>query len=213
MAGALCRAERAPALGLELAAPHRLLQQIRARGCDTSQVRPEWGLANNAAIVIAPRRRTTGLNLEGRVFLHDYEASRDTEGNVLNLILSAPVVVASWINLQYYASRVDPERYGAGNKTLHNIMGGIGAVEGNSGDLRVGLPLQSIHDGEQFRHEPRRLSVFVEAPVQAIEAVLSKQPAVRQLFDHGWIHLFAIRGDRVIRRTETGWESQQATAI
>ncbi|MBC7366188.1 MAG: DUF2309 family protein, partial [Undibacterium sp.] len=109
--------------------------------------------------------------------------------------LAAPVVVASWINLQYYATRVDPVRYGSGNKVLHNVAGGLGVFEGNGGDLRAGLPLQSVHDGEKFMHEPRRLSVFVEAPREKIALVLARQPAPRELFDHAWIHLFALEGD------------------
>lgn len=124
---------------------------------------------------------------------------------MLTLILCAPVVVASWINLQYYASRVDPERYGSGNKVLHNAVGGIGVWEGNGGDLKVGLPLQSIHDGAKFVHEPRRLSVFIEAGRAKIETVLQARPAVRQLFDHGWIHLFALEDGQCHRYTTAGW--------
>lgn len=207
-AGAACRAERAAALGLDAATTadaNTLLASLRHRAQDAAQVRPEWGLANNAAIVAAPRRRTSGLNLGGRVFLHDYNPAEDPEDKVLTLILNAPVVVASWINLQYYASRVDPDRYGAGDKTLHNIVGGLGALEGNSGDLRVGLPLQSIHDGHRFRHEPRRLSVFIEAAPGRIERVLQRHPDVERLFRHGWIHLFALQGSTVWQRHGTSW--------
>ena len=131
---------------------------MRARGHDISQVRPEWGLANNAALVAAPRSRSAALKLDGRVFLHDYDAAADPELKVLTLILCAPVVVASWINLQYYASRIDPLRYGSGDKALHHVVGGIGVMEGNCGDLKTGLPIQSIHDGKKFIHEPRRLT-------------------------------------------------------
>jgi uncharacterized protein YbcC (UPF0753/DUF2309 family) len=179
---------------------------VRARAADIAQVRPEWGLANNAALIAAPRSRTAALKLEGRTFLHDYDASADPGNKVLTLILCAPVVVASWINLQYYASRVDPLRYGAGNKVLHNIAGGLGAFEGNGGDLKVGLPLQSIHDGEKFIHEPRRLTVFIDVAPGRIDAVLAAQPGVRQLFDHGWIHLVALQGNQAFRYTLDGWK-------
>ncbi|MCW5549248.1 MAG: DUF2309 domain-containing protein [Opitutaceae bacterium] len=207
LAGAAARRERAPSLGLDPAAlPAPVLDAtVRARAADIAQVRPEWGLANNAALVAAPRSRTAGLKLDGRVFLHDYDAAADSGDQVLTLILCAPVVVASWINLQYYASRVDPERYGSGNKVLHNVVGGIGVLEGNGGDLKVGLPLQSIHDGEKWMHEPRRLTVYVEAPRERIEAVLGAQPAVRRLFDHRWIHLVALEGNRASRYTLDGW--------
>jgi hypothetical protein len=206
-AGAAARRERAPSLGLASVSDTMLDDLIRARASDISQVRPEWGLANNAALVAAPRSRTAGLKLDGRVFLHDYDASLDPEDKVLTLILCAPVVVASWINLQYYASRVDPVRYGSGNKVLHHVVGGVGVTEGNSGDLRVGLPLQSIHDGDKFVHEPRRLTVYLEAAPARIDAVLDAQPAVKQLFDHGWIHLVALQGATARRRTSSGWQA------
>lgn len=205
-AGAAARRERAPALGLAGKPDDQLDAALRARAVDIAQVRPEWGLANNAALVAAPRSRTAGLNLEGRVFLHDYEASADPDDEVLTLIFCAPVVVASWINLQYYASRVDPVRYGSGNKVLHNVAGGLGVLEGNGGDLKVGLPLQSIHDGNAFTHEPRRLAVYIEAEPERIKRVLEKNPSVRQLFDHEWLHLFSLRGSDCFRYRVGQWE-------
>lgn len=207
-AGVAARHERAPSLGLDPALPsHVLGAAVRGRAADIAQVRPEWGLANNAALVAAPRSRTAGLKLDGRVFLHDYDASADAGDQVLTLILCAPVVVASWINLQYYASRVDPLRYGSGNKVLHNVVGGLGVLEGNGGDLKVGLPLQSIHDGEKWMHEPRRLTVYIEAARERIEGVLEAQPGVRRLFDHGWIHLVALEDDTALRYTPDGWRA------
>ena len=204
-AGVAARRERAPALGLAGLPGGRIDAAVRGRAVDIAQVRPEWGLANNAAFVAAPRSRTAALKLDGRVFLHDYDASADPEDQVLNLILCAPVVVGSWINLQYYASRIDPERYGSGNKVLHNVVGGLGVLEGNGGDLKVGLPLQSIHDGVDFLHEPRRLAVYLEAAPDRIRAVLDKNPAVRQLFDHEWLHLFSLQDDDCFRYRHGGW--------
>ncbi len=71
------------------------------RGVDWSELRPEWGLAGCAAFIAAPRSRSTGQDLGGRAFLHDYEWQADEGFGVLELILTAPVVVASWISLQY----------------------------------------------------------------------------------------------------------------
>ncbi len=205
-AGQATRLERAIALGITTGSAESLIAAVRTRATDISQVRPEWGLANNAALIAAPRHRTRGLDLQGRVFLHDYNADEDPDDKVLTLILCAPVVVASWINLQYYASRIDPLHYASGNKALHNVVGGIGVLEGNGGDLKVGLPLQSIHDGQRFVHEPRRLAVYIEAAPERIEAVLSRQPAVRQLFDHEWLQLFAIHGGAGQRYRPSGWQ-------
>jgi uncharacterized protein YbcC (UPF0753/DUF2309 family) len=205
LAGAAARRERAPLLGLTGLSEAHLDAAVRSRAVDIAQVRPEWGLANNAALVAAPRGRTAKLKLDGRVFLHDYDSAADPESKVLTLILCAPVVVASWINLQYYASRIDPLRYGSGNKVLHNVVGGLGVMEGNGGDLKVGLPLQSIHDGERFVHEPRRLAVYLEAPPAKIAAVLEKNPSVKQLFDHGWLHLWTIQGNQCHRYHAGVW--------
>ena len=50
---------------------------VRGRGTDIARVRPEWALANNAALIAAPRSRTAGLKLDGRVFLHEYDPEAD----------------------------------------------------------------------------------------------------------------------------------------
>lgn len=205
-AGLASRREKAPTLGISEVDDRKIAALIRGRATDPSQVRPEWGLANNAALVAAPRSRTHGLKLDGRVFLHDYDAAKDPEDQVLNLILCAPVVVASWINLQYYASRTSPAHFGSGNKAIHHVVGGIGVMEGNQGDLKVGLPLQSIHNGERFVHEPRRLTVFIEAAQERIDAVLAKNPDVARLFDHGWIHLVSLQDNNAHRRMPDGWQ-------
>jgi hypothetical protein len=175
---------------------------MRARDRDWAEVRPEWGLAGNAAFIAAPRERTRHVDLAGRSFLHEYRWRDDAGFATLELIMTAPMVVAHWINLQYYASTVDNGCFGSGDKTLHNVVGGhLGVFEGNGGDLRVGLPLQSLHDGAQWVHTPLRLSVFIEAPRDAIEAVLQKHLAVRALVANGWLDLFQLdASEGVIRR-------------
>lgn len=165
---------------------------IMQRSRDWSQVRPEWGLARNAAFIAAPRERTRGLNLNGRSFLHDYDWRQDRDWGVLELIMTAPMVVANWINLQYYGSSVDAEAFSSGNKVLHNVVGTLGVLEGNGGDLRVGLPRQAVDDGQKLFHEPLRLNVFLEAPIEQIDAVLVKHANVRELVDNRWLHLFAL---------------------
>ena len=167
-------------------------EALPRRSRDWAEVRPEWALAGCEAFIAAPRGRTRGRDLAGRVFLHDYDWTTDEGFGVLELILTAPVVVASWISLQYYGSTVSPEIFGGGNKLLHNVIGGIGVVEGNGGPLRVGLPWQSVHDGRTLAHTPLRLSVCIEAPREAMTAILARHDGVRALFDHGWLHLFAL---------------------
>ncbi|URI07191.1 DUF2309 domain-containing protein [Aquincola tertiaricarbonis] len=219
-AGDRARAERAPGLGLgHLAGDAPALRQaLQSRSQDWAQLRPEWGLAGCAAFIVAPRQRTRGLDLGGRAFLHDYDWRQDEGWRVLTLILTAPMVVTQWINAQYHASTVDPQRYGSGDKLLHNVVGGhLGVFEGNGGDLRIGLPLQSVHDGEGWRHVPLRLSVFVQAPAAAIESVITGHEVVRQLVHHGWLHLFRLGDDGGVWRyrvAEGGaaWVSEQAAA-
>ena len=211
-AGERTRAERAASLGLAALAPQgaALRQSLRERGNDWAQVRPEWGLANNAAFIVAPRTRSQHLNLDGRSFLHDYDHRLDPELKVLTLIMTAPMVVTNWINLQYHASTVDNRRFGSGNKVLHNVVGGrLGVFEGNGGDLRIGLPMQSLHDGQALRHTPLRLSVFIEAPPEAIDRVMAAHEIVRQLVGGGWLHLFCMVPQRsaILQRRGAGWAS------
>ncbi|HAP76985.1 MAG TPA: DUF2309 domain-containing protein, partial [Acidimicrobiaceae bacterium] len=168
-----------------------------------------WGLAGNAAFIVAPRQRTRHLDLAGRTFLHDYDWRLDPDLMVLTTIMTAPMVVTNWINLQYHASTVDHRRYGSGNKVLHNVVGGrLGVFEGNGGDLRIGLSMQSLHDGDSLRHAPLRLSVFIEAPRASIEAVIGAHEVVQQLVLNGWLHLLRIdpADGSVERYAEGTWQ-------
>lgn len=208
-AGALARAERM----LRLPRATSTADVFR-RASDWSEVRPEWALAGCQAFIIAPRHRTASRDLGGRVFLHSYDWQQDPGFGVLETILTAPVVVASWISLQYYGSSVAPELFGAGNKLLHNVTGGIGVVEGNGGLLRAGLPWQSVHDGERLMHQPLRLSVLVDAPREAIIDILQRHDGLRALFENRWMHLFALdeRGRMAWRYAgDLHWQSMTDT--
>jgi uncharacterized protein YbcC (UPF0753/DUF2309 family) len=206
-AGDQVRRERAPGLGVAPRLPYaRLLARMRRRASDGAQTRPEWGLAGNAAFVIGPRHRTQGVVLNGRSFLHDYDAERDTDGSVLELLMTAPMLVTHWINWQYHASTCDPQRLGSGNKVLHNVVGGrIGVFEGNGGDLRIGLSRQSLHDGRRWVHEPLRLTVVIDAPREAIERVIARHAVVRQLLENGWLHLWRFEAERLVRYADGDW--------
>ncbi|WP_136645336.1 YbcC family protein [Tabrizicola sp. YIM 78059] len=205
-AGHEARAERSPRL--PGATPDTLMRRAR----DWAEVRPEWGLAGCAAFIAAPRGVTAGRDLKGRAFLHSYDWAQDKGFATLELILTAPVVVASWISLQYYGSTLAPQVFGGGNKLIHNVVGGIGVVEGNGGLLRPGLPVQTVHDGERPAHDALRLSVMIEAPTEAMTEVLRKHDAVRQLFDNGWLHLFALQNGRVAARYRPGLKWQEAVS-
>lgn len=208
-AGDQVRRERAPGLGLDAHNDSQaLLKAYRKRANDGAQTRPEWGLAGNAAFIIAPRALTRGLNLGGRTFLHDYDAKHDTDGSVLELLMTAPMLVTNWINWQYHASTCEPTLFGSGNKVLHNVVGGnLGVFEGNGGDLRIGLSQQSVHDGTQWMHEPLRLTVVIDAPQAAIDVIVAKHAVVRQLLDNEWLHLWRFDGAELLRYAQGKWKS------
>lgn len=202
-AGRLARIERAARL------PGASHDRLALRARNWAETRPEWGLAGCSAFIAAPRGVTAGADLGGRAFLHSYDWRADEGMQVLELILTAPVVVASWISLQYYGSSVAPELFGGGNKLLHNVVGGIGVIEGNGGRLRAGLPWQAVSDGAQLMHEPLRLSVLVEAPREAVQDILARHEGLRALFDKGWMHLLLLEDGKVSARYRPGlaWET------
>jgi uncharacterized protein len=205
-ATSLARAERA------LRLPGASGATIAARAANWAEVLPELGLAGCAAFIAAPRAATAGADLGGRAFLHDYDWRADAGFGTLELILTAPVVVASWISLQYYGSAVAPGVFGGGNKLIHNVVGGIGVVQGNGGVLRPGLPWQAVHDGTALAHEPLRLTVLIEAPSTAITDILSRHDGVRALFDNGWLHLMTLQDGRIAQRYRPGLEWQDEAA-
>ena len=180
----------------QLQVPNGNAHHSRLRSQDWAQVRPEWGLARNAAFIVAPRDITAPLNLEGRCFLHSYDCTQDAEGRSLTVILTAPMVVAEWINTQYLFSTLDNVAYGGGSKITKNITGKSGIMQGNASDLMTGLPLQSVYrsDREAY-HEPQRLMTVVYAPRQMLDAIVQAQPVLQKLFGNGWVQLACIEPD------------------
>lgn len=166
---------------------------IANRSIDWSETRPEWGLARNAAFIIAPRFLTKQLNLDGRCFLHSYRWEEDTDGSLLETILTAPMVVAQWINTQYLFSTTDNVLYGSGSKITHNVIGRFGIVQGNGSDLMHGLPLQSVMlDDKTPYHCPQRLLTIVYAKRAAVKEIIDKQSILKLLFFNEWVHLVVI---------------------
>ncbi len=178
--------ERDPADKLSVSAARR---RVHRNAMDWSQVRPEWGLSGNAWFVIARRHLTQRLSLDGRAFLHSYDYRIDPKQLLLETILTGPLVVAQWINMEHYFSTVDNERFGSGSKVYHNVAGRLGVMSGNLSDLRTGLPSQTVlKDGRPY-HVPHRLITLIEAPLAHVQSAINSVATVKSLTSNGWIRL------------------------
>lgn len=163
------------------------------RAQDWAEVRPEWALARNAAFIIGPRFLTKTIDLEARAFLHSYDWTQDADGKSLMTILTAPMVVAQWINTQYLFSTLDNKAYGGGSKITQNITGKLGIMQGNASDLMTGLSFQSVYKNDkEAYHELLRLMTVVYAPPFFVEKIIKSQAILIKLFSHGWVKLACI---------------------
>ncbi len=171
--------------------PDEAESHVRERSADWSQVRPEWGLSGNAALIIGRRELTKGLHLAGRVFLHSYDYREDPTDRLLEVLLTAPQVVAQWINMEHYFSAVDNEVYGGGSKIYHNVVDRIGVMSGPWSDLRLGLAWQTVMDGPMPYHEPMRLLTIVEAPRAKLELLIARHEVLQHFYHNEWVHLVA----------------------
>jgi hypothetical protein len=165
-------------------------RHVTLRAQDGSQVRPEYGHATNAAAVIGRRQLTQGVFLDRRVFLISYDPTSDESGKILENILLTAGPVGAGINLEYYFSTIDNERFGCGTKIPHNVTGLFGVMEGATSDLRTGLPLQMVEI-----HEAMRLQVIVEARTSVLARIYGEHPALQELIGGGWLLVTAIDPD------------------
>ena len=211
-----CRAHAAERCRRLASAPPRLSpwqgrRHVIGRTHDISQARPELGHATNAAAFIGRRSMSRGLFLDRRVFLISYDPSDDVDGKIVESILLAAGPVGAGISLEYYFSTVDNERFGCGSKITHNLTGLFGVMEGADSDLRTGLPLQMVEI-----HEPMRLLVVVEQEPEVLNAIVQRQPALRELIDNGWI-IFAAQSPCTaavqLYRPGCGWQPWAGEAV
>ena len=105
----------------------------------------------------------------------------------LAALLGAAGPVCAGINLEYYFSYVDNERYGSGTKLPHNVTGLLGVMNGQSSDLRTGLPWQMVEV-----HEPVRLLLIVESTPEKMLQAAFQSPVVRELIENRWIRVVTI---------------------
>lgn len=162
----------------------KVREAIKKRAVSYFEPRPEFGHGTNALCIVAKRELTKNIFLDRRAFLNSYDYSTDPEGKLLLGVITPLAVVCGGINLEYYFSRIDNSKLGAGTKLPHNVMGLIGVANSSDGDLRVGLPLQTVEV-----HDPVRLMMIVEQDPSVVLKVISSSEALYEWFINEWIHL------------------------
>lgn len=162
----------------------RALRHVQARSEHIAEPRPEYGHCTNAVAYVGRREHTRGLFMDRRAFLISYDATLDAENTALARVLGAVIPVCGGINLEYYFSTVDNETYGAGTKLPHNITGLVGVMNGFQGDLRTGLPVQTVEI-----HEPVRILFIVETTPQRLMSVIKANKELVEFVCNRWIRL------------------------
>ena len=162
-------------------------EEIRNRSISLFEPRPELNHATNALCIVGRHSLNEGLFLDRRAFSNSYDYSIDPKGELLLNILNAAGPVCGGINLEYYFSRVDNQKLGAGSKLPHNVVGLIGVSNGVEGDLRPGLPLQMID-----LHDPIRLMMIVEHYPEVVLETIQKNPSTYEWFKNEWVVLSVV---------------------
>jgi uncharacterized protein YbcC (UPF0753/DUF2309 family) len=165
----------------------KVRKAILDRSVSMFEPRPELGHGTNTLCIIGNRELTKGLFLDRRAFLNSYHYKTDLDGKFLTGIMRPIGPVCGGINLEYYFSRVDNYKLGAGTKLPHNLMGLIGVANSSDGDLRPGLPLQMIEV-----HDPVRLVVIVEHFPEVVLKTVQSAPEIYEWYINEWVHLIAV---------------------
>jgi uncharacterized protein YbcC (UPF0753/DUF2309 family) len=211
-ASRLCAQERLPELQLKPmpVAPGTANRDAHRNAVDWSQARPEWGLSGNAYFIIGRRNLTRDFPLKGRAFLHSYDYRVDPRRRLLESILTGPLVVGQWINMEHYFSTVDNERFGSGSKVYHNVAGRFGVMTGNLSDLRTGLPSQTVLKQGRPWHQPIRLVTVIEAPFEHAWRSIEEVATIKHLVRNGWIRLMIIDPEKMVVSVYDNdeWDSQ-----
>ncbi|HEU5121734.1 MAG TPA: DUF2309 domain-containing protein [Candidatus Saccharimonadales bacterium] len=168
----------------------KIRKDIKKRSVSYFEPRPELGHGTNALCVVGRRSLTKHLFLDRRAFLNSYDYTTDPDGTLLRGVLAPLGVVCGGINLEYFFSRMDNYKLGAGTKLPHNVMGLVGVANSSDGDLRSGLPLQMVEV-----HDPVRLLMVVEHYPEVVKKVIQSNPDLYEWFSNEWIHLVALHPD------------------
>lgn len=167
------------------------LEQVRkaihSRSVSLFEPRPELGHGTNTLAIIGRRQTSKGLFLDRRAFLNSYDYTTDPDGAILTAVMRPIGLVCGGINLEYYFSRVDNIKMGAGTKLPHNVMGLFGVANSSDGDLRPGLPWQMIEV-----HDPVRLLVIVEHKPDIVLKAIQSSPEVFEWYNNEWVHIVSL---------------------
>ena len=162
-------------------------KEIQKRSVSLFEPRPELGHGTNALCLVGTRNISKGLFLDRRAFMNSYDYKTDLNGDALLGVMKPIPPVCGGINLEYYFSRVDNQKFGAGTKLPHNVLGLIGVTNSSDGDLRPGLPLQMIEV-----HDPIRLMVIVEHFPEIVLKTIKVLPELYEWFNNEWVHLVSV---------------------
>jgi uncharacterized protein len=167
--------------------PKKIHKKILLRSVSLFEPRPELNHATNALCIVGRRDLTKNIFLDRRSFMNSYDYTIDPEGKLLVNIMKPLGPVCGGINLEYFFSRVDNHKLGAGTKLPHNVMGLFGVANGIDGDLRPGLPSQMIEV-----HDPVRLMIIVEHFPEIVLKTIQSNDSMYEWFINEWVHLVAI---------------------
>lgn len=165
----------------------KIHEKILTRSVSLFEPRPELNHATNALCIVGRRELTKNIFLDRRSFLNSYDYSIDLKGDILFNVMKPLGPVCGGINLEYFFSRVDNQKLGAGSKLPHNVMGLFGVANGIDGDLRPGLPSQMIEV-----HDPLRLLIVVEHFPEVVLEVIQRATALYEWYINEWVHLVVI---------------------
>lgn len=167
-------------------------EDVLVRAIDWSEMRPEWGLSKNIGVFVGKRESAMNSVLKNRFFMHSYDYTLDKDNSILKRILNGPFLIAQWINAEHYFSTVNNEVFGSGSKVYHNVVGKFGVFNSNYSDLQIGLPYQTVYYEDKAFHEPARIVVFVEAPLEKVAQAASETDHPMMLLKNEWVRLVVV---------------------
>lgn len=162
----------------------KIHEKVKRRSVSLFEPRPEWNHTAAALTIVGRYSLIEHLYLDKRAFVNSYDYRQDPEGHYLLNILRAAVPVSGGIALEYYFSRVDQQKLGAGTKLPHNVVGLFAVANGTEGDLRPGLPSQMIEI-----HDPLRMHFILEQKPEVVLRIVQSDARLYEWILNEWVLL------------------------